>query len=80
LMQDGLWGFWPLDASIGAVAENRNVPRTISWNRTVGRLLFDRYVGADMEQLDTEYQAFCRRLVGGMAFIEIEDGDRFAAK
>lgn len=80
LMQDGLWGFWPLDASIGAVAENRNVPRTISWNRTVGRLLFDRYVGTDMEQLDAEYQAFCRRLVGGMAFIEIEDGNRFAAK
>ncbi|HSW00714.1 MAG TPA: hypothetical protein VLI39_11120 [Sedimentisphaerales bacterium] len=79
LMQDGLLGRWPLDASTGSVAENRNLPRTIPWNRTVGRLLFDHYVGSDIEQLDAEYQAFCRRIVSGLAVVE-DPGDRFAAR
>lgn len=79
LMQDGLLGRWPLDASTGSVAENRNLPRTIPWNRTVGRLLFERYVGSDIEQLDAEYQAFCRRIVSGLAVVE-DPGDRFAAR
>jgi hypothetical protein len=80
LMQDGLLGLWPLDESIGAIAENRNLPRTIPWNRTVGRLLFDRYVGSDIEQLDAEYQAFCRRIVSGLSVIQVEEGDQFAAR
>ncbi|MEN6336281.1 MAG: hypothetical protein ABFE01_18660 [Phycisphaerales bacterium] len=80
LMQDGLFGLWPLDPATGAIAENRNLPRTIPWNREVGRLLFDRYVGNDIEQLDAEYQAFCRRIVSGLAFVHVEEGDQFAAK
>jgi hypothetical protein len=80
LMQDGLQGRWLLDESAGAIAENRNLPRTIPWNRAVGRLLFDRYVGSDIEQLDVEYQAFCRRIVSGLSFIQVEEGDQFAAR
>ncbi|MGE5296008.1 MAG: hypothetical protein ACM3VT_14380 [Solirubrobacterales bacterium] len=80
LMQDGLQGSWPLDASAAEIAENRNIPRTIPWNRMVGRLLFERYVDADVERLDAEYQAFCRRLVSGLTFIEVEEEDRFAAR
>ena len=80
LLHDGLLGYWPLDESAGATAENRNLPRTISWNRAVGRQLFDRYVGNDMEQLDREYQAFCHRIVSGLSVTRVEEGDQFAAK
>jgi hypothetical protein len=80
LLQDGLLGRWPLDASTGATAENRNLPRTIPWNRTVGRQLFERYVGTDMEQLDREYLAFCHRIVSGLSFIRVEEADQYAAR
>ena len=79
-MQDGLLGHWPLDESTGATAENRNLPRTIPWNRTVGRQLFERYVGSDVEQLEREYLAFCRRIVSGLSFTQVEEGDQFAAR
>ncbi len=80
LMQDGLMGYWPLDASDGATAADRNVPRTIPWNRQVGLQLFERYVGRDMEQLDREYLAFCRRIVDGLSFVPVEGDDRYAAR
>ncbi len=80
LMQDGLMGYWPLDESTGATAENRNLPRTIPWNRAVGAQLFEHYVGSDVEQLDREYLAFCRRIVSGLTFVPVEDDDRYAAR
>lgn len=80
LLHDGLLGYWPLDESAGATAENRNLPRTIPWNRAVGRQLFDRYVGNDVEQLDREYQAFCHRIVSGLSVMRVEEGDQFAAQ
>ncbi len=80
LLHDGLLGRWPLDESVGAIAEDRNLPRTIPWNREVGRRLFELYVGSDMESLDREYQAFCRRIVSGLSFIRVEEGDQFAAQ
>lgn len=80
LLQDGLLGHWPLDESNGATAENRNLPRTIPWNRTVGRQLFEHYIGNDVEQLEREYLAFCRRIVSGLSFTQVEEGDQFAAR
>ncbi|MEN6424929.1 MAG: hypothetical protein ABFE13_06180 [Phycisphaerales bacterium] len=80
LMQDGLMGYWPLDESDGATAADRNLPRTIPWNRTVGLQLFEHYIGRDMEQLDREYLAFCRRIVSGLSFVPVEGDDRYAAK
>jgi len=80
LMQDGLMGYWPLDEANSATAEDRNLPRTIPWNRAVGAQLFEHYVGRDMEQLNREYLAFCRRIVSGMTFVPIEGDDRYAAK
>lgn len=80
LLQDGLLGYWPLDESTGATAENRNLPRTIPWNRVVGRQLFEHYVGTDMDQLEREYLAFCRRIVSGLSVTRVEEGDQFAAK
>ncbi len=80
LLYDGLVGNWPLDDSAQATAENRNVPRTIPWNRTVGTQLFRHYVASDIEQLDREYVAFCRRLVSGLSFAPVEEDDRYAAR
>ncbi len=36
LLWDGLSGQWPLDESAGTTAQDRNLPRTILWNRQVG--------------------------------------------
>jgi len=80
LLQDGLMGRWPLDEAAGATAENRNLPRTIPWNRAVGRQLFEYYVGSDMAQLEQEYLAFCRRIVDGLSVTRVEETDQYAAR
>jgi len=69
LLWDGLLGEWPLDKSDGQTAENRNLPRTIGWNRTVGPQLFRHYIGRDLEQLEREYLAYCRRIVRGVSVV-----------
>jgi hypothetical protein len=62
LIADGLLGRWPLAASDGTTAEDRNLPRTLAWNRQVGRRLFEHYLGPDLDQIEQEYVAFCRRI------------------
>jgi hypothetical protein len=79
LLWDGLSGRWPLDESTGTMAEDRNLPRTIPWNRTVGRQLFEHYIGTDFEQLEREYLAFCRRIVSGLSVVPADEGDQVAA-
>jgi hypothetical protein len=66
LLWDGLAGQWPLDESAGTTAENRNLPRTVLWNRQVGPQLFASYVGSDPAELEGEYLTFCNRLVRGI--------------
>jgi len=80
LLQDGLMGYWPLDASTGATAEDRNLPRTIPWNRVVGRQLFEQYVGSDLDQLEREYLAFCHRISSGLSVMRVAETDQFAAR
>jgi hypothetical protein len=63
LLLDGLKGGWPLDEVSKKIAEDRNQPRTVLWNRIVGQLLFQQYIGDDFDQLEQEYQAFCRQIV-----------------
>ncbi len=63
LLLDGLKGDWPLDTTTKRIAINRNLPRTVRWNRAVGQLLFELYVGDDFEQIEREYLAFCRQIV-----------------
>ena len=63
LLWDGFSGQWPLDESAGRTAANRNLPRTVDWNRAVGARLFEHYVGRDLDQLEREYLAYCHRLV-----------------
>ncbi len=62
LLFDGLKGNWPLDEVSRRIAEDRNEPRTILWNRIVGQLLFQYYVGSDFEQIEQQYLAFCRQI------------------
>jgi hypothetical protein len=63
LLLDGLRGDWPLDEVSKKIAEDRNQPRTVLWNRIVGQLLFQHYIGGDFDQLEQEYLAFCRQIV-----------------
>lgn len=79
LLWDGLSGHWPLDESAGATAEDRNLPRTIPWNRQVGPQLFEHYVGTDLDQLEREYLAFCHRLVRNLPVSRIPEAGQFAA-
>jgi len=73
MLWDGLLGEWPLDQTAGRIAEDRNLARTVDWNRLVGAQLFEHYVGSDFEQLQNEYLAYCRRMVYGMSFVRADD-------
>ena len=73
LLWDALSGDWPLDESTGKVAEDRNLPRTLDWNRRVGLQVFQRYVGGDLAQLEQEYLAYCNRLVRDISVVWYND-------
>jgi hypothetical protein len=78
LMADGFGGRWPLDASAGTTAADRNLPRTLSWNRQVGRQLFEHYIGTDLDRLEPEYLAFCRRITRGLVTVQTEESEPLA--
>jgi len=63
LLLDGLRGDWLLDEVSKKIAEDRNQPRTVLWNRIVGQLLFQRYIGNDFDQIEREYLVFCRQII-----------------
>ena len=79
LLWDGLSGNWPLDTSAGTTAADRNLPRTVPWNRQVGPQLFEHYIGTDLEQIEQEYLAFCRRIARNVSILPLEETNRFAA-
>ena len=68
MLLGGLRGDWPLSASDKRVAADRNIPRTVRWNRTVGPLLFKHYIGDDFKEIEKEYTAFCRKIVYHVRF------------
>jgi hypothetical protein len=74
LLLDALSGRWPLDEVASEIAQDRNLPRTLDWNRRVGLQVFRHYIGTDIEQLDQEYLAYCRRLVRDVSVVR-HDGD-----
>ncbi len=78
LLADGLLGRWPLDESAGTTAADRNLPRTIPWNRQVGRQLFEHYIGTNLDQLDREYTAFCRRITRGLTVTRLDENEQLA--
>lgn len=63
LLLDGLRGNWPLSETARKIAADRNIPLTVRWNRAIGRLLFEQYIGGDFDRIEKEYIAFCRKIV-----------------
>ncbi len=63
LLLGGLRGDWLLSAVNKRTAADRNIPRTVLWNRMVGPMLFEHYFGNDFDQIEKEYTAFCRKIV-----------------
>jgi hypothetical protein len=62
LLADGLKGRWPLDPDALIIATDRNVPKTVEWNRVVGRQVFRYYVADDLDGIQRQYLAFCAQL------------------
>jgi hypothetical protein len=63
MLLGGLNGDWPLSEADKRTAADRNIPRTVRWNRTVGSLLFKHYIDDDFEGIEKEYTAFCKKIV-----------------
>jgi hypothetical protein len=63
LLEDGVKGKWPLEEGGKRIAEDRNIPLTVWWNRAIGRKLFEHYISDDLDQIEKEYLAFCRKIV-----------------
>jgi len=63
MLLGGLRGDWPLSAADKRTAADRNIPRTVNWNRTVGPMLFEYYIDDDFVQIEKEYTAFCKKIV-----------------
>ena len=63
MLLGGLNGNWPLSEDDKRIAADRNIPRTVNWNRTVGPMLFEYYIGDDFEEIEKEYTAFCKKIV-----------------
>ncbi len=78
LLLDALSGQWPLDEPAGQIAQDRNLPRTLDWNRQVGLQVFEHYIGSDLDQLDQEYLAYCHRLVRDISVARDDHESRVA--
>ncbi|MGA2091859.1 MAG: hypothetical protein ABSH16_00435 [Sedimentisphaerales bacterium] len=63
MLLDGLTGAWPLDETDKRIAEDRNIPITVSWNRMAGTLLFANYIGDETDKIEKQYVTFCRKIV-----------------
>ncbi|MBW8001061.1 MAG: hypothetical protein FVQ80_03460 [Planctomycetes bacterium] len=63
LLYDGLMGNWSLPARLKEIAANRNIPLTIGWNRAVGTMLFEDYIGENLEKIEKDYVTFCKKIV-----------------
>lgn len=62
LIADAFLGRWPLDVDLRLAAIDRNIPRTIAWNRIVGRLIFKYYIGDPSDELQDRFVRFCNQL------------------
>ena len=63
MLLGGLDGTWSLGDKAEEIAADRNIPLTVWWNRAVGLVLFRLYISDDLEQIEREYVAFCRKIV-----------------
>jgi hypothetical protein len=70
LLEDGLEGKWPLEKEGRRIAEDRNIPLTVWWNRAIGVKLFEYYISDDFDQIEKEYLMFCRKAVYHVRFVK----------
>jgi hypothetical protein len=70
MLEDGMEGKWPLEEGGRRMAEDRNIPITVRWNRAIGTKLFNYYIGEDLDQIEKEYLTFCRKVVYHVHFKE----------
>ncbi|MHC4675773.1 MAG: hypothetical protein ACYTBZ_25065 [Planctomycetota bacterium] len=63
LLLAGLKGNWPLEPQLRRIAADRNIPLTGRFNAFVSSKLFSLYIGEDIEQIEREYIAFCKKAV-----------------
>lgn len=63
LLFDGLRGDWLLSPASKKIAADRNIPRTVDWNREVGPQLFKQYINRNISHTEIEYLAFCNQIV-----------------
>jgi len=63
LLLAGLRGEWPLEPQLRRTAADRNIPLTGRFNAFVSSKLFDLYIGQDIEKIEAEYIAFCKKIV-----------------
>jgi len=78
LLFDGLNGQWPLAEQDVRIAADRNIPLTVGWNSSVGKILFEHYIAgqestvkknesgrdnAPFYEIEKEYLTFCRKIV-----------------
>jgi hypothetical protein len=63
MLEDGLMGKWPLEEGGKRIAEDRNIPLTVWWNRAIGTKLFEYYIGDDFGRIEEEYLTFCKKMV-----------------
>ena len=63
LLMAGLRGEWPLEPALRRIAADRNIRLTARFNAFVSSKLFNMYIGQDIEQIEREYIAFCKKSV-----------------
>jgi hypothetical protein len=70
LLLEGLAGGWPLAETEKRIAADRNIPLTAGWNEKVSTMLFKNYITEDVEGIEKEYLAFCRKIVYRVRLLE----------
>ena len=63
MLLGALNGNWPLSQSEASIAADKNSPPTVRWNKYIAQKLFDIYIGESIEQIEPEYERFCRKIV-----------------
>jgi hypothetical protein len=63
MLLGALNGTWPLSQSEASIAADKNSPPTVLWNKYIAQKLFDIYIGESIEQIEPEYERFCRKIV-----------------
>ena len=63
LLLDALNGRWPIGKELSRIASDRNIPLTVRWNSFISPKLFSHYLNGDSAQLESEYRAFCNKIV-----------------